>query len=514
MRVSACWYASATAALLAACAGPAQPTATAAVPAALKPIDPIRLLERLTWGTNSASLTTLNKLGTDQYLTQQLHPAASVPLPAEAAARIDALEISHADLATLARTLEQERKTADGMAADDQKKAAQQAYQQHLNRLGKEAATRALLRELYSPDQLKEQMAWFWLNHFSVHQYKSNLRALVGDYDEQIRAHALGRFRDLLGVVVHHPAMLRYLDNDQNAAGHLNENFARELMELHTLGVNAGYSQRDVQELARVLTGLGVNMADTAPAVRPEHQKDYVRQGLFEFNPNRHDYGDKQLLGETIHGSGLAEAEHALDKLARHPATAAFICRKLAGFWVKDNPPPALVASMAHRFQETDGQIAAVLDTMFRSPEFRDSLGKKFKDPAHYVVSAVRFAYDDKIILNPDPMFNWLNRMGEPRYGHPTPDGYPMEQTAWASAGQMTTRFEIAKAIGSGNAGLFKLDGPQPSDKPGFPQLANAIYYGGWQKLLGPATRTALDQAVSPQEWNTYLLASPEFMLH
>jgi uncharacterized protein (DUF1800 family) len=167
---------------------------------------------------------------------------------------------------------------------------------------------------------------------------------------------------------------------------------------------------------------------------------------------------------------------------------------------------------MAQAFQASGGDIATTLKTMFASPEFAHSLGTKFKDPVHYVVSAVRLAYDEKPILNAGPMLNWLNRMGEPLYAHATPDGYPLTQAAWASSGQMTTRFEIAKAIGSGSAGLFKADGPQGAERPAFPQLANALYYQSLQQNLGPATRQALDQANSPQEWNMYLLSSPEFM--
>ena len=149
-------------------------------------------------------------------------------------------------------------------------------------------------------------MTWFWFNHFNVHQYKRDLRALVGDYEDQaIRPHALGRFRDLLEATLRHPAMLRYLDNDQNAANHINENYAREIMELHTLGIGSGYSQKDVQELARILTGVGVDLSSTNPKLPPARQALLVRAGLFEFNPNRHDFSDKVLLGHAIRGSGF-----------------------------------------------------------------------------------------------------------------------------------------------------------------------------------------------------------------
>ena len=484
---------------------------------AMPALDPARFANRITWGEDTATVRRIAQVGPARYLEQQLQPQPGAPLPPEVQAQIAAMTITQKPMDVLAREMEQRRKDADANTDDDLKKAAQQAYQQELNRLTREAATRHLLRALYSPAQLQEQMTWFWLNHFSVHQYKSNLRTLVGDYEENaLRAHALGRFRDLLRATVFHPAMLRYLDNEQNAAGHINENYARELMELHTLGVNGGYSQRDVQELARILTGVGVRMDTTMPGVKRELQAQYLRNGLFEFNPNRHDYGDKVFLGATVKGRGLAEVDEALDKLARHPATARFVSRKLVIYFVGDEPPQGLVERMAQTFMQTDGQIAAVLRTLFTSPEFAASLGRKFKDPAHYVVAGVRLAYDGKVIVNATPAINWLNRMGEPLYGRQTPDGYSMQQSAWASPGQMATRFEIAKALGTGSAGLFRPEASRPDDKPAdrpaFPQLANALYYEFLQKGLSPATRQALDAATSPQEWNTFFLSSPEMM--
>jgi uncharacterized protein (DUF1800 family) len=276
--------------------------------------------------------------------------------------------------------------------------------------------------------------------------------------------------------------------------------------------VDGGYSQADVQELARVLTGVGVNLGSTMPKVSAARQAQYVRAGLFEFNPDRHDFGDKKILGHAIKGRGLAEVDEAIDLLSRSPATANYVSRKLAMFFVADVPPPALVARMRDTFLATDGDIAAVMNTLFTSDEFTASLGKQFKDPMHYVVSAVRLAYPDKVILNTRPMLNWLSRMGEPLYGRQTPDGYPLIESAWASPGQMATRFEIAKAIGSGNAGLFKTEGPTPVERPAFPLLGNALYFQSLQQTLSPPTRVALEQAASPQEWNVFLLASPELM--
>ena len=468
-------------------------------------------VNRLTWGLNASTVQHVERVGLARYLDEQLMHSA--PLPEAIEEQIAALTISKRDMVSLVQEFEQRRKDADAIKIDDEKKAAQQAYQQDLNRVAREAAARSILRATYSPNQLQEQMVWFWMNHFNVHQGKHNLRAMVGDYEENaIRAHALGKFRDLVSATVHHPAMIRYLDNEQNAAKRINENYARELMELHTLGVNAGYVQRDVQEMARVLTGVGINLGTVTPIVKNELKPQYVREGLWEFNPMRHDYGDKMLLGQLVRGRGIAELDQAIDMLCRHPATARFVSKKLAVYFVADDPPVELVARMASTFQRTDGDIAAVIRTLFASSEFVESLGNKFKDPVHYVVSAVRLAYDDKPILNAGPMLNWLSRMAEPLYGRQTPDGYAMTETAWASPGQMTTRFEIAKAIGSGSAGLFRTDGPQPTEMPAFPQLANALYFQHLQRTLSSATRSALDQAGSPQEWNAFLLSSPEMM--
>ena len=473
--------------------------------------DPLQILDRVTWGANASSVAEMRKLGIDRYLEQQLGPPPIPRLPDMVQDKIDSLTIVRIPAPTLAAQLDQRRKHFQSNSEVDESASERKTYQQELTRLGREAASRSLLLALYSPNQLQERMTWFWFNHFNVHQSKANVRSLIGDYEDRaIRPHALGHFRDLLQAVVHHPAMLIYLDNVRNAKGRVNENFARELMELHTLGAEGGYTQSDVQELARIMTGLGVDLAPDAPNVRPRLKDQYLRDGLFEFNPNRHDYGDKTLLGKRLTRRGLAEADEALDRLASHPATARFLSRKLAAYFVSDAPTPALVERMAATFTRSDGDIAATLRTLFAAPEFAASLGKKFKDPVHYVVSAVRLAYDDKPILNTAPMLSWLNRMGESLYGRPTPDGYPLQTAAWASSGQMSTRFEIAKAIGAGNAGFFSSEGAR--EPAAFPQLSNTLYYQWLQNKLSHSTRATLDQAAGIQEWNLFLLASPEFM--
>jgi uncharacterized protein (DUF1800 family) len=473
------------------------------------------LLDRLTFGINASSAAHLQAIGVERWLNEQLHPAANSPLPEAAQSQIEAMADVHKLPFDILVSFDAQAKSANQVADPDQKKAAQQVYQQAMNDRMKQAASRSILHALYAPDQLRQRMTWFWFNHFNVHQYKSNLRVLVGDYeDHAIRAHSLGKFRDLLVATLRHPAMLRYLDNTDNAAGHLNENYAREIMELHTMGVGSGYTQADVEALARILTGAGIDAKPEEPKLKPELQSQLLREGAFEFNPARHDYGDKTFLGHEIKGRGFAEVDEAIDILVHHPATATHLSKQIATYFVSDSPPDALVQKMAQTFKATDGDIAAVLATMVHAPEFAASLkpGVKFKDPVHWVFSAVRLAYDDKVILNTSPVQNWLNRLGEGLFKHETPDGYSMVSASWDGPGQMTLRFEIARQIGSGSAGLFKPDVPNAVEKPAFPLIQNALYFNGLRQTLGPATLAALDQAISPQDWNTLFLSSPEFM--
>ncbi len=488
----------------------------APAPDRVSPATAYRLANRLSWGATDAEVERVQRLGADGYISQQLRAAVG-PLPAAAQAQIAALRIQQRPPLALWSEMDAARKAAEALPTEAERKAGQDAYQAALNRTSREAAHRYLLRALYSPNQLLEQMQWFWFNHFNVHQYKSNIRVLLGDYEEQaLRPHALGRFRDLLGAATRHPAMLRYLDNEQNAANRINENLGRELLELHTLGVDGGYSQRDVQELARVLTGHGVNFTDKTPNVKREQTGLYLRSGAYEFNPARHDFGDKTVLGQPIKGRGAAELDQVLDLLARHPSTAAFVSRKLARHLLADEPPPAVMAAMVAAWQRHDGNIAEVLAVLLRAPEFTASAAAataKFKDPMHFVVSAVRAAYGDRVVLNTQPMQSWLNRMGQGLYNRQTPDGYPDTMAAWTGSGQLAVRLDIARTIASSNAGLFKGEDPaQQPEQPAFPQLARPLYWQLLRAQLAPATRLALDNAATPQDWNTLYLSSPEFM--
>jgi len=468
-------------------------------------------LNRVTYGINSDTLSDYERRGRAGFLDAQLAGGDPV-LPPAIATQINLLDVAHADASQLLAATNAEYKRINALTDGPEKAEARKALNERGNAFAYQVARRDVLRAIYSPAQLQEQLVWFWVNHFNVAQSKGSIRWLIGDYEERaIRPHTRAHFRELVMATLTHPAMLQYLDNAQNAVNHINENYARELMELHTLGVAAGYTQDDVQNLARVLTGVGINAGGAPPKLKPAWQALYRRDGAFEFNPARHDFTSKMLLGHPIHGQGFAEVEQAVDILVREPACAQFVSRKLAVYFVADDPPPALVARMAASFSRTDGDIAAVLRVMFAAPEFSVSLGGKFKDPVHFVVSALRLAYDTRPILNTHPIVNWLNALAEPPYGHQAPDGYALTEAGWASSGQMSRRFEIARAVAAPNASFFEPEDGSIATGAGFPRLSNPIYFRALEPLLSERTKSALEAATSQQEWNTLLLASPEF---
>lgn len=480
-------------------------------------LQPAALANRITWGATPAELARLQELGAQRYLHAQLHPDPRAPLPPPVQQYIDALSIAHeTDEQAQAR---QRRLRQDARDLAPEAKLQMQREARAISRQrADETAYRSIWRALYSPNPLQEQMTWFWMNHFNVFAGKGDVGTYLPQYEDRaIRAHALGKFRDLLRATVRSPAMLVYLDNTRNTAGHLNENYARELMELHTLGVNGGYTQNDVQELARILTGMGVKNSDKPPKLKPGQREQWVEAGLFRFNPAQHDTGDKVFLSRKIRGGGLEEVDEAIDMLARHPATAHFISGKLAAYFLGDSPPPALVDRMAKTFLAQDGDIAATLQTLYASPEFARSLhAGVFKDPVHYVMSSVRLAYADQPpIRNPAAVAAFLRQMGQALYQRQTPDGYPLAMSDWSGSGQMTQRFEIARAIAGAPQRFYRL--PTDAEPVTPPRVSNlqALFDTPGDSSLGtlsPATREALATAKKRVDANTYLLASPEFM--
>ncbi len=320
-----------------------------------------------------------------------------------------------------------------------------------------------LLRALYGERQLQEVMTDFWFNHFNVYLNKDADQYLVTAYERDvIRAHALGKFKDLLFATAQSPAMLYYLDNwlsigpkspaaiaanknkpGQASAG-LNENYGRELMELHTLSVNGGYTQHDVTELARVLTGWTIQPLE--------------KGADFQFDPKKHDPGEKIVVGQSIPEGGMDEGRKVLDMLAHHPNTAKFISKKLATRFVSDDPPPALVDRMAQKFLATDGDIREVLRTMFKSPEFWSPkiYRAKVKTPFEFVVSSLRATGTD--LTNPGPMVGILNKMGMPLYQMVPPTGYSMTEATWMNSEALIDRMNYALSLSNGQVGGTNFD--------------------------------------------------------
>jgi uncharacterized protein (DUF1800 family) len=481
--------------------------------------DDVAWLRRDTFGLDSATIERYRELGRTRFLDEQL-AGGDNPLPPAVAPLINSYEVFNTAPAQLVAEYRDDEKKVKAIDANDTsaKDAAKKDFQMYRRDLYKQSMEVELLRAIYGGNQLKEQMVWFWLNHFNVYAPKGGVGLFTADYEENvIRPHALGKFKDLVMATLESPAMLIYLDNSKNVRGKTNENYARELMELHTLGVNSGYTQQDVQQLSLILTGAGIvpqrqgpgninGVDDTFFRQRP----GIVRNGLFVFLPGRHDFSDKEFLGHTIKVSGFDEIEQAVDLIVQQPACAKFISRQLAQYFVADDPPQPLVDAMAQTFRNTDGDIAAVLRTMFLSKYITAGDAKKFKDPTQFLVSAMRLSYDGKPISNADPLVNWLNQMAEPVYGHITPDGWPTDNASWSSSGQMAKRFDVARAIGSGRNRLFaNTDGQVTQADP--PMLNSTLFQQTLAPTLSPATRDALAKANSAVEWNTFLLSSPDF---
>jgi uncharacterized protein (DUF1800 family) len=305
-----------------------------------------------------------------------------------------------------------------------------------------------VIREIYSERQLLEVMTDFWFNHFNVYQNKNQDAWYTTAYErDAIRPHAFGKFYDLLLATAQSPAMLMYLDNwlsigphspaaGKNGESGLNENYGRELMELHTLGVDGGYTQSDVTELARVLTGWTIAQPDDG--------------GQFQFDPRRHDPGTKTVLGDKFYEAGSDEGMHALDMLAHTPATAHFISKCIAERFVSDDPPESLVTRMASTFQSTDGDIREVMRTMLRSAEFWSPsvYGAKLKTPLEFVISAMRATGAE--VEAPDALVQNLTAMGMQPYGMAVPTGYSMKAETWDNEGALLGRINFSTALTQG----------------------------------------------------------------
>jgi uncharacterized protein (DUF1800 family) len=399
-----------------------------------------------------------------------------------------------------------------------------------------------LLRAIYSDRQLQEVMTDFWFNHFNVFLGKGADRYLLTSYERDvIRPRALGKFEDLLVATAQSPAMLFYLDNwlsvgpnsdvangvpkrankevkqrirnksqtnqSKGKRNGLNENYGRELMELHTLGVNGGYTQQDVTEIARVLTGWTL--------------KQPKQGGGFTFEERTHEPGDKIVLGHRIKPRGEKEGLEVLHILAHHPSTARFVCTKLAMRFVSDDPPQPLVDRMAQTFLKKDGNIREVLKTMLESPEFwaPDAYRAKVKTPLEFIVSAVRASRAE--VTDAMPISRQLQNMGMPLYGMQPPTGYSMKAEAWVNSSALLGRMNFALALTAG-----RVKGVQvPADpEQTVPALESSLLAGDVSKQTHDAisarlqaskisTRKRDDSASWPNSALAagLLLGSPEF---
>ncbi|HQZ95287.1 MAG TPA: DUF1800 domain-containing protein [Pyrinomonadaceae bacterium] len=307
-----------------------------------------------------------------------------------------------------------------------------------------------LLRAVYSERQLGEMVVDFWENHFSIYGNKDATRWMMTSFDRDVvRPFSFGRFRDLLGATAKSPAMLFYLDNWQSSllkeypatkdkparkSGGINENYARELLELHTMGVDGGYTQKDVQEVARCFTGWSIRKPN--------------EEGLFVYNPGNHDNGEKTVLGVKIPaGGGIGDGERVLDILAKNPKTAQFISTKLARRFLGDNPSPVVIDRAAKTFLATDGSIRETLRSIITSPQFFNtaSFQTKVKSPFEFVASSLRITNAETD--GQRPVLDWITKMGQPVYGRLTPDGYPDKSSEWLSSNDLLARFNFASAL-------------------------------------------------------------------
>jgi len=420
----------------------------------------LHVLNRLGYGPRPGDLERVRQMGVERWIQRQLEPERIPDTVLEAAlGDYPVLAMSAADLY---------RDYPPPRQQDVQRFQSGQMTPQEIREvfpperrpavINAQLQSAKITRAVLSERQLQEVMVDFWFNHFNVYALKGPVRWMTAAYErEAIRPHALGRFRDLVVATAHHPAMLYYLDNwlstrdDLVVPGRgrrgLNENYARELLELHTLGVDGGYSQQDVVEVARCFTGWTIE--------RPQQGGGYL------FRPLAHDRGAKHVLGTTIPaGGGQEDGLAVIDLLARHPSTARFIATKLVRRFVRDDPPKALVDRVAGVFRKTDGDIRTVLVAIITSSEFisADTYHAKTKTPLEVVASALR-ALDGRLEPPPAPgaparavgggltLARQVARLGAPLYEAQPPTGYPDVAEAWVNAGALLGRMNYALAL-------------------------------------------------------------------
>jgi uncharacterized protein (DUF1800 family) len=486
------------------------------------------LLNRFTYGPRPGDVDAVVKMGLDAWFERQL--AADLPDPrvAQNLRSLPALTMSSAEISRTypnpGQVLREARQAGvisedmmdpaafkEGDGADKRqirqavlRWAAQQGYRPQRELIGQLMAQK-LYRAVASENQLAEVMTDFWFNHFNVSMTDNQARPWLLSYErDAIRPHALGRVRELLEATAKHPAMLLYLDNAQSTAAPganttaattmqdemgrlrgrrhaflppqqqekrprgLNENYARELMELHTLGVDGGYTQDDVVQVARAFTGWTI----IPPARREEAERrlaradrlgglGFEREGDFLFRADAHDAAAKTVLGKRLPaGRGLEDGEEVLDLLAVHPATARHLATKLAVRFVSDQPPEALIDRMAAVYLQTGGDTRALLRSLVQSPELwsRQAVGAKIKSPFELAASAIRAT--GARVESPRAALQWIARMGQPLYAYQAPTGYPDRAEAWVNTGALLNRMNFGLQLASGRVDGVDLDLP------------------------------------------------------
>jgi uncharacterized protein (DUF1800 family) len=412
---------------------------TASAPASDMAI--LHVLNRIGYGPRPGDVDRVRAMGVQRYIDDQLRPErVADPGMAARLTELPTLRLSSSEIAEQIERPQIEARRARKQAASGDaspEPPRPDPMQQKANSVVVELSEQKILRAVYSERQLQEVLVDFWFNHFNVDARKGRDRFLLTEYErDAIRPRVLGRFRDLLEATAKSPAMLFYLDNSMNGRRGLNENYARELMELHTLGVDGGYTQKDVTEVARAFTGWTIE--------NPQ------RGARFRFEPRFHDAGGKIVLGQVIEaGGGESDGEQVLDMLAKHPATARLVATKLARRFVGDTPPPALVDRAAKRFRDTGGDLRELTRTILTAPEFLSSgtYGAKVKTPLEFVASALRASGAE--VTDARPLVRELQQLGMPLYMCQPPTGYADTADAWVNTGALVSRMNFALRLTS-----------------------------------------------------------------
>ncbi|MEO8259012.1 MAG: DUF1800 domain-containing protein [Acidobacteriota bacterium] len=506
----------------------------------------VHVLNRAGFGPRAGDVAAVRAIGLQRYIEQQLQPDQIAD--AGVAGRLSGLTTIGMSSREIAERFEipqlrmrQERKLQAARSGSENQPAppprATPEMQQRANQVVQDLAQQKLIRAIYSERQLQEVLTDFWFNHFNVDARKGRVRFMLTEYErDAIRPHVLGRFSDLLEATARSPAMLFYLDNWQSAAPNspdidaaaarrrqalgrrpgrgralgqplpaapaqqpvnrprrgLNENYGRELMELHTLGVDGGYTQQDVTEVARAFTGWTI---------------ENPRQGAgYRFDPRLHDDGEKVVLGHRIKaGGGERDGIEVLDLLSRHPSTARFIATKLVRRFVSDTPPPALVERAAGRFRQTDGDLREVMRTILTSPEFLsvEAYRAKVKTPFEFMVSTIRATGAE--VQDGLPLVRAMQQLGMPLYACQPPTGYRDTADVWMNTGALVSRMNIALSVAANQMrGVSIASQSLPTDSRG---VAEVILNGD----VSEATLATIAKATTAPQMLALAVGAPEF---